>query len=277
MPIGYPDTVFRYEPLSDRPVGRGGCGNIWKARDILLDRTVALKTVNEQLLWHDDERARRTFLKEATAGARLAQSSRHVVPVTDLGIADGIPYFVMPWIDNGTDPPDLGGQIGRMSVGRARAVLAQITEAVAVAHRNGIVHSDIAPWNIVHTKAENLYQLTDFGLLKIVENQLLSVGSGSLLRGGRQDFQPPEVRADIAAVDYSSDVYALAVTFRVLIEGDSCLRTKGGSPFPTPGVIRVRHEQRDAPDRVRQLLVRFVDEHERTDTVDDFTELLRRI
>ncbi len=105
----------------------------------------------------------------------------------------------------------------------------------------------------------------------------MSFGSGSLLQGGRFDFFPSEVGADISRVSYASDVYALAVTFRVLLEGIRCLPAAGGRLLPTPGVIRIVQEQRDAPDQVRQLLHRFIDLHATSDTVESFIEMLRRI
>jgi serine/threonine protein kinase len=278
MPSGFPDGLFRYELLEERPVGQGGFGQIWKAQDILFGRPVAIKTVNESLAWADDFRVRRAFIKEATAGARLGELSRHIVPVIDLGIVGKIPFFVMPWIEPAPGGSvDISDMIGRVSLAKAKVVLFQAADAVAVAHENGIVHSDISPWNILYAPSHNIYQVADFGLLKITENRLLTAGSGSLLRGGRLDFQPPEVRDDISNLGYSADVYALAVTLRVLIEGHRCLRHRGGRPFPTPGVVRVQHEQRDAPDKVRQLLKRFIDDHSTNDTVADFVAMLGRI
>ncbi|WP_157744989.1 serine/threonine-protein kinase [Micromonospora coxensis] len=263
--------------LDDRPVGRGGCGTIWAARDLLFDEKVAVKTVNESLALHGDPRVQRSFVKEAMVGARLGRLSRHVVPVTDLGVADDVPYFVMPWIEPWRDGHiDISPLMGAVSLAQTKTILFEVAEALAVAHANGIVHSDVAPWNVVRSEGDHTYKLADFGLLKILESRLVSIGSGSLLKGGRALFQPPEVRQDISAVSPAADVYALAVTFRVLLEGPDHLR-RGGGPHPTPGVVRIRHEQRDAPDQARQLLTRFIDRHSPDDSVDEFVQQLRRV
>ena len=167
--------------------------------------------------------------------------------------------------------------MGNASLSKAKVILFEVCDALGLAHDGGIVHSDIAPWNIVYDGGTMVYKLSDFGLLKIVEEQLLSRGSGSLLKGGRGDFQPPYVRDDISRVGFAADVYALAVTLRVLLEGDGCLPHNGGQVVPTPGVIRIRREQRDAPDQVRQLLARFLDGHTEDDRVADFVQMLQRV
>lgn len=276
--LGALRRLFRYELRSDRPVGHGGCGSVWPAYDGLFGRDVAIKTIDEALVLKQRIKAKRSFFREAIAGARLSERSRHIVKVFDYGFAGDTPYFVMEWIasDRGA-PIDLGDAIGKLSLARAKAVLFEVADALQVAHANGIVHSDIAPWNIVYDNAQRLYKVADFGLLKIVEERLVSQGSASLLQGGRMDFLPPEALDDIRNVTYAADLYALAVTFRVLLEGDSCLRQRNGRPRPTPGVIRIRHEQRDAPDQVRQFLTRFIDDHTTTDTVADFVSALQRI
>jgi serine/threonine-protein kinase len=172
---------------------------------------------------------------------------------------------------------DLSRRIGDFSLAKAKVVMFEVCDALELAHGQGIVHSDIAPWNIIYDAANRVYKLSDFGLLKIVEECLVSNGSGSLLVGGRRDYQPPEVRLDHRRINRASDVFALAVTLRVLLEGDGCLSYKGGQLTPTPRVVRIRNEQRDAPPQVHQLLARFIDNHTENDEVAEFAERLKRI
>jgi serine/threonine protein kinase len=268
-------NVFRYDLVSTVPIKSGGCGHIWAAQDKLFGRKVAIKTVSELLFWDYPEQARRSFVKEAIAGARLSEKSRHIVKVFDFGVTGDVPFFVMEWIEPDSDGGiDVSNSMGAISLAKAKAIFFQICEAVEVAHNNGIIHSDIAPWNIVRESNLGIYKLTDFGLLKIVEESLVSKGSGTLLQGGRRQFQPPEVLRDISKISYGSDLYALAISFRALLEGDEFLRTGATS---TPAVVRVRHEQRDAPDQVRQLLARFVESHSEGDRISDFIPYLQQI
>lgn len=274
------DLLFRYGDVSDTPAGKGGCGYVWRAHDLLFDRAVAIKTISEFATWNLSNSARRSFIKEAQVGARLGNISRHIVKVNDFGVVDSVPYFVMEWIEprDGQSWIDASHDMGRLSLAQVKALLFEISDAVSIAHNNGVVHSDIAPWNIVYDPTERVYKLCDFGLLKIVEENLVSHASGSLLVGGRVDFFPPTVRAGSEQISRASDVYALAVTLRVLLEGPGCLGFNGGNVTPTPGVITIQHAGRkDAPHQVRKLLLRFIDGHTPADNIQEFQEMLKRI
>lgn len=272
-------NLVRYELVGDKPIGGGGCGVVWQARDVLFDQDVAIKTIGERLLAGDREVAERTLRKEAIAAARLSQRCRYIVRVLDLGRINDTFYLVMEWIGRELDQPgiDITHRLGAMSLGDAKAILFDVCEAVRHAHTNGIVHSDIAPGNIVRDPVAGVWKLADFGLLRIIESWLLSQGSGSLLTGGRAAFFPPRVRRDFTQIDYASDVYALAVTFRLMLEGPAYLRTPANWEQPIPGVVRITRDQRDAPDQVRQLLSRFIDGHAPNDTVKDFVAALQRV
>jgi serine/threonine-protein kinase len=271
--------LFRYNLEGSGPVAQGGCGQIWKATDLLFNRPVAIKTITENLRWHATDAAARTFKKEAAAAARLGELSPQILRVIDLGIVDDTIFSVMDWIEpqQGFHTIDMNERSGRLSLSQTKAIIRQVCDAVAVAHQHGIVHSDIAPANIVFDPRAQLFKLADFGLLRIVEEWLVSHASGSLLHGGRLDFFPQEVKDSINNVGYASDVYALAVTLRVLLEGTACLPSLGGALIPTPGVIRIRHELRDAPDQVRQLLHRFLDGHTTDDRVPAFLSMLQMV
>lgn len=265
-------TLFRYDVESDQRIGAGGCGELWKGHDRLLDESIALKTIRDELA--TNPRAVRSFELEAIASARLSRENAYVVPVRDFGRIEDWYYLVMDWIPPSIDGrPDISKLAGRCSLARARQILLHVSKAADHAHRRGIVHSDIAPWNIMYREKDDRYLLADFGLLKVAYGDLLSVPSRSVLAGGRRAFLPPYAREDFSEVSAATDTYALAVTFWQLLSGDEVL--KHGDEIP--GVIRVNSMQRDAPSQVRQLLVRFVESHDPGDSVPDFLEMLQRV
>jgi serine/threonine protein kinase len=151
--------------------------------------------------------------------------------------------------------------------------MTQCASAVALSHVHGIVHSDIAVWNVLHEPNDDIYKVGDFGLLKIVSSDLISAPSRSLLIGGRAAFLPPYARSDPSKIGRGSDVYAMAVMYWHLLEGERVL----GHGDVVPGVVRVTAESRDAPAQVRQLLSRFIERHEEEDSVSDFLEFLGRV
>jgi serine/threonine protein kinase len=209
--------LFRYQVSPMDRVTTGGCGELWRAHDRLLDRTVGLKTIRAELA--TDARAVRSFELEAIAAARLSATNQYIVPVFDLGRLGSLYYLVMEWIPaSDGERPDIASLAGNCSLVRARKILMQVADAVAYAHSRGVVHSDIAPWNILYRPTSDSYLLADFGLLKIVERDLISLPSRSLLTGGRLAFLPPYARRDAAQIGYGSDVYALAMTL-VLVGG----------------------------------------------------------
>jgi len=265
-------ALFRYEINSAERIGAGGCGELWSGKDRLLDEQIALKTIRDELA--TSPRAVRSFEMEAIAAARLARESPYIVPVRDFGRVGDWYYLVMEWVPPDVDGrPDISSLAGRCSLGRARQILLQVANAVDKAHKRGIVHSDISPWNIMYKPSSDRYMLSDFGLLRVVYKDLLSVPSRTVLSGGRTAFLPPYARNDFEQISPASDVYALAITFWYLLSGEQVLRHKEA----VPGAVRIDVAQRDAPSQVRQLLVRFVEEHGRDDSVEEFVEMLQRV
>lgn len=262
--------LVRYQLYSNGPEFRHGQGAIWRARDLLFDEDVAIKEIQADL--RDDTEAVRTFSKEAAAGARLGRICTNIVKVSDYGRIDEVLYFVMEWIEGG----NLGNRCGHISLQEAKSIMRQICNAVDTAHRNGIVHSDIAPLNILYDQNADHYKLADFGYLKIVDSILISAGSGPMLRGGRQYFLPLEHLRAPERINKSTDVYAMALTFHALLSGQALSADNHGR-LKVPGVIQVRHENKSAPDEVRQLLGRFVEGQQDTNSVDEFRRYLDRI
>lgn len=270
-------SIPRYEALSAAPVGQGGCGVVWAAYDRLFGQRVALKLLQPSILERMPTSSLRSFWKEAQAGARLGQLTPHVVQVLDYGFVDGQPFFTMEWLEPKVGASlDASSLIGMSTVGEAVGLAVQVATALEVAHRSGVIHSDVAPWNILCPQAGQV-KLSDFGLLAVVENSILSEASGSLLKGGRADFQPPEVRLSITNLTMSADVYALAVTLLVLLVGDEVLPSRAGHAIDISDGLLVRKEQRVTPSSLVSLLRRYICDHTESDTVTEFARDLERV
>lgn len=272
--------LYRYEILSrdstgkePRPVAEHGMGVVYKAYDLLLDEIVALKIVRDEVLRKQRDKARRSFLAEAIAGARLGKDCTNIVRVFDIGQMDDILYMGQEWVPGGNIAP----LCGNVTLFKARTVCLQIGNAVRAAHKNGIVHSDIAPTNILYDNRRDIYKLSDFGLLKLVSKTSLSIsGSSAFLTGGRLDYMPREHFDDPHQIGFSTDVYALAVTFYVLLTGE--LPPKQDGRYSVPGIIEIKGDKnRKAPFRVNQLLDKFIVRRKDTHNIEEFLQELSAV
>src|SRR5688500_10803323 len=148
----------------DSLIGRGGMAVVYRAEDMRLGRTVALKLLSPQLA--DNEQFRRRFIQESRLAASLDHP--HIVPIYEAGEADGRLYLAMRFVD-GADLGALVAAEGPMAPGRAVALLRGIAEALDAAHDRGLVHRDVKPSNILvarTARGEEHAYLGDFGLVK---------------------------------------------------------------------------------------------------------------
>jgi hypothetical protein len=206
LPVG---TVFAKHRI-DALLGRGGMGVVYRATQLDLDRTVALKVVAPELL--QDEAARQRFLRECRLAASLDHP--HVIPIHNAGEEDGVPYLVMRYVA-GEDARRLVRREGPVDPARAARIVAQVAGALDAAHASGLVHRDVKPANVLLATGEHAY-LSDFGLTRHVT----SVTRGDEPRHwvGTIDFVAPEqIRGD--EVDARADVYALGCTLFYLLTG----------------------------------------------------------
>lgn len=191
-----------------RLLGRGGMGEVYEAVDSRKNRTVALKVLAGHLV--DDETFGRRFLRESETAARLR--SPHVVPIHDFGEIDGRLFLDMRLIDG----HDLRSVLlhGRLAPTRAVHIVEQIATALDDAHRNGLIHRDVKPENILLTDDDFAY-LVDFGLAQTIgDTRLTSTGSAI----GSFAYMAPE-RFGPAAAGPASDVYALTCVFFEALAG----------------------------------------------------------
>ena len=205
----------------DALAGQGGMGVVYRATQLSLGRTVALKLIAPGLA--DDPRFRERFERES----RLAASIDHpnVLPVYEAGDADGTLFMAMRWVD-GTDLRTLIHRGTGMEARYAARIVGQIAAGLDAAHRLGLVHRDVKPGNVlIPTGSEHAY-LTDFGLMKQIRGGDELTDSGEFI--GTIDYIAPEqIRGD--GCDARSDVYSLgcvlfhAVCGRVPFDEDTGL------------------------------------------------------
>ena len=193
-------------------IGAGGMGEVYKARDTRLNRTIAIKVLPPEVA--GDPLARERFEREARAVAAL--NHPHICTLHDLGSQDGIDFLVMEYLD-GVTPR------GPMPVEDALKLATQVAEALAVAHRHGIVHRDLKPGNIMLTAVGA--KLLDFGLAKSmdVDSSLTITTAGTVV--GTVAYMSPE-QAEGRPLDARSDIFSFGAVLHELLSGD---RAFGGT------------------------------------------------
>ncbi|WP_433265570.1 serine/threonine-protein kinase [Actinosynnema sp. CS-041913] len=201
------------------PLGQGGFATVYKARQVQLNRDVAVKIDNRVL---QTERDRRRFLREAHAAARLS-GHPHVVSVHDADFTpQGTPYLVMELCAGGS-LADLIRRDGPLPADRVRQLGVQLADALAAAHAEGVLHRDIKPGNILLDRYGTA-KLADFGLAALLDAE----GSSTVTRDALSpSYAPPEAFA-MAQPTPAVDVYALAATLYDLLAG------KPPRPVPWP-------------------------------------------
>jgi serine/threonine protein kinase len=133
-------------------VGRGGMGIVYRATQLDLDRTVAVKVIAAQLL--DDEAARRRFVQESRLAASIEHP--HVIPIHAAGVEDGVPYLVTQYVA-GDDARSLIRRAGPVAPARAARIVAQVAAALDAAHAAGLVHRDVKPANVLLAAGDHAY------------------------------------------------------------------------------------------------------------------------
>mgnify|MGYP002629981808 CR=1 FL=1 len=199
----------RYELLE--PLASGGMAQVWKARDLVLDRLVAVKVLHPHLA--TDRGFLLRFRREAIAAARL--SHRSIVGIYDTVSQNGVEAIVMELI-SGETLRSLLDRNGTVSLPDAAEIGMQIADALDEAHRGGIVHRDIKPSNIMLCPDRRV-MVTDFGIAKAGEDTDLTI-TGTLL-GTAKYLAPEQVRGD--DVDPRTDLYALGVVLYEALAGQA--------------------------------------------------------
>src|SRR5437870_2610389 len=221
MPLSVGTKLGPYEVLS--PIGAGGMGEVYKARDTRLDRTVAIKVLPEHIAQREDRRAR--FEREARAVASL--NHPHICVLHDIGIQDGAGYMVMEYMEGET----LAARIekGPLPLDQALKLAAQIADALDRAHRAGVTHRDVKPQNIMLTR--DGVKVLDFGLAKSgskpgpTEETLTKVLTTEGTVMGTPQYMAPE-QFEGKEADARSDIWAFGAVLYEMVTGQKAFQGK---------------------------------------------------
>lgn len=200
----------RYDGL--REIGRGGMAVVYAARDRRLNRDIALKVLPPELAFRSDVRER--FVREAQTAARLNHPS--IVPIYAVDEADGLVYFAMALVQGESLAARLVRE-PRPPLAFVRHVLAQVGDALAYAHRSGVIHRDIKPDNILLEHSTGRAIVTDFGIARAVQSGARLTQTGIAV--GTPAFMSPEQAMGQRDIDGRSDVYGLGVVGYVMLAG----------------------------------------------------------
>ncbi|MFM7214156.1 MAG: serine/threonine-protein kinase, partial [Verrucomicrobiota bacterium] len=242
-------------------IGRGGSGIVYRARQVSLDRAVAVKLLIEGPFAHPDQVER--FRLEAKAAAALEHPS--IVPVHEIGEADGRVFYSMGLIEGPTLEkvldrfclpatrqrcPDSGIEAGRMLQTRQREIarfLSEAARAVHHAHQHGVLHRDLKPGNILIAEGDRP-MITDFGLVWVAGSQHHSGDSGRI--HGTPNYIAPELTRDPGRSSVACDIYALGAIGYELVTGEPPF--EAGNPLET--LLRIRNGHLTPPSDLETSL-----------------------
>ena len=204
-------NLGRYRIVKE--LGRGAMGRVYLAHDPEIDRPVAIKAIQvfAGLPEQDQTSARERFLREARSAGKLLHPG--IVTIFDVGEAEGVPYLAMEYVEGQTLDGFCGAD-GLLPIGTVVEIVARAAEALAYAHRAGIVHRDVKPANLMRV-GETSVKIMDFGLAKNPASQLTHDGT---LMGTPNYMSPEQVRG--ATLDRRSDLFSLGVVLYEMLTGE---------------------------------------------------------
>lgn len=200
--------IGRYEVLDE--IGHGAMGTVWRARDPLIERTVAIKTIEIAKLRQEGADAETRFLREAQSAGRL--SHPNIVTIYDVGETEKFAYIAMEFLPGATLRDVIN--VGAMPLDLTLDTTLQMAEALAFAHEHGVIHRDIKPANVVVTGRNGRIKLTDFGIAHLTN-------SGHTLAGqmlGSPRYMSPE-QAMGRGIDGRSDIFSLGAVLYEMLTG----------------------------------------------------------
>jgi serine/threonine protein kinase len=211
-----------------KKVGAGAMAVVYRAKQLSLDRTVAIKILPKRLSANPEFVQR--FYREGRAAAQL--NHNNIVQAIDVGEAGGFHYFVMEFVDGCTVYDDLAG--GKV-YGEQEAIdiIRQIAEALAHAHQRGFIHRDVKPKNIMLTPA-GVAKLADMGLARETTDHDAAMQEAGRAYGTPYYISPEQIRGEMD-IDHRADLYSLGGTFYHMVTGRV--------PFegPTPAAVMHKH------------------------------------
>jgi eukaryotic-like serine/threonine-protein kinase len=234
-------------------LGKGGMGEVWRAKHRMLARPAAIKLIRPEVLGAKDHETRAMLLRrfEREAQATALMRSAHTMELYDFGVADdGTFYYVMELLD-GFNLDDLVERFGPVPAERAVHFLGQICSSLAEAHEAGLIHRDVKPANLyacTYGREVDFIKVLDFGLVKhgrAPEEGADRLTDPDMSAGGTPAFMSPEHALGGGQVDGRSDIYSLGCVAYWLLTGS--LVFKGVTPMET--IVMHVHREPEPPSR----------------------------
>jgi len=226
-------TVIDERYRIDELIARGGMATVYRALDLRLGRTVAIKILAPAFT--ADPGFVERFMLEARSAAALTHPN--VVAVHDQGVSGGFPYLVMEYVPGRTIRQLLAVN-GAMASAHALEVMKSVLAGLAAAHEAGFVHRDIKPENVLITDT-GLIKVTDFGLARVIDDRPVSDSTGAVLLGTMAYLSPEQVQQ--RALDQRSDVYSAGILLFEMLTGR--VPYSGNSPIE----VAYMHVNNDVP------------------------------
>ena len=219
-----PNKLGRYDII--REIGRGAMGVVYKAHDPVIEREVALKAINLSFEVNEEEKNLylSRFFREAKAAGKLNHPG--IVTIFDVGEdkESGVPFIVMEFLE-GTTLQELTRSENLVPIRDINSIISQIAEALHYAHREGVIHRDVKPANILILPGMKT-KITDFGIARLATSDLTQ--SGQFI--GTPNYMSPEQLAGKSQIDGRADLFSLGVIFYMMLTGE---RPFAGESFNT--------------------------------------------
>ncbi|OGS96290.1 MAG: serine/threonine protein kinase [Gallionellales bacterium RIFCSPLOWO2_02_60_31] len=201
----------RYEVLGE--LGQGAMGIVYKARDPLIDRVVAIKTINLGLALDEKEEYEGRFYQEAKAAGRL--NHPNIVTIYDVGKSGDVAYIAMEFLQ-GRELRDIMNDGGLLPVDQVLDIVAQVAQGLAYAHEHGIVHRDVKPSNIMVVR-DGHAKITDFGIARMASSAVRT--QTGMVLGSPKYMSPEQVMGK--EIDQRSDIFSLGVMLYEMLTGQA--------------------------------------------------------
>jgi serine/threonine-protein kinase len=203
-------TTLNNRYLLEKQLGVGGMAKVYRARDLMLERAVAIKTLRDD--FSDDPEFQERFRQEAKSAAKL--SHPNIVTVHDFGLSDQTLYIVMEYVP-GSDLKSAIKQAGQMEIDETIGLTLQACNGLGYAHRAGVIHCDIKPQNLLITP-DNKLKIVDFGIARVLAS--IQTNETSDIVWGSPNYFSPEQAAGKHPLP-ASDVYSLGVVLFEMLTG----------------------------------------------------------
>ena len=269
-----PPNIGRY--VVEELVGVGGMGQIYRAQDPVLRRTVAIKLISTKLMSGADRADYiKRFRREAEAAARCAHPN--IVAVYDFALHEEQPYLAMEFVA-GQSLRQLLDEAPVMDIPDAIAIMLQVLDALTSAHEQGVIHQDIKPGNIMLT-ADHRVKVGDFGISKLMNVETTTIFSTI----GTPSYMSPEQCRGDNIVDGRSDIFSAGAMLFEMVAGERAFQgrnvTEVSHRIQNDTLPLLPAHVRNAAPRLQLVLERAMGKHpaDRFDTGSDMAEALRQV